>query len=194
MNELFVRTFSAEEIVWDAREMRCRLGFPFDEGDPQHTACAEQLRQVITYRAAWREADVRVENETVDLGFCTIESHSLARNLNGCGRCVVIGVTLGSQVDRLISRLAVSRPADAFVTDALASAAAEALCDAAHEAALYGRAFRPRFSPGYGDCPLGTQRDVLSYLNAAVSLGITLTENCFMNPAKSITALIGLEK
>lgn len=192
MNELHVKAFCADEISWDAREMENRLGCPYDPTSELHARCAAELRREVTYRSAWRETDVRVEGDTVDLGFTVIQSHSLARNLMPCRRAVILGVTLGTQTDRLLRRLSLCSPADAYVTDALASAAAEALCDAAHVLALGDRQYRPRFSPGYGDCSLSVQSAVLSYLNAAVSLGISLTENFFMKPSKSITAVIGV--
>ncbi len=50
-----------------------------------------------------------------------------------------------------------------------------------------------RFSPGYGDLPLETQRDFIRLLDATRKAGITLNESCLMNPLKSVTAIAGVE-
>lgn len=50
-----------------------------------------------------------------------------------------------------------------------------------------------RFSPGYGDRELKTQKDFLKWLGA-VQIGISLTEACLMQPEKSVSAVIGAWK
>ena len=49
-----------------------------------------------------------------------------------------------------------------------------------------------RYSPGYGDLPLTLQPQLLSLLDAARQIGLTLTDTCLMTPRKSVTALFGL--
>ena len=51
----------------------------------------------------------------------------------------------------------------------------------------------PRFSPGYGDLSLDTQKKLLSALDSQRKIGITLTESLLMLPTKSVSAIIGLE-
>ena len=59
-------------------------------------------------------------------------------------------------------------------------------------AAARGLYLRPRYSPGYGDFPLTCQRFLFEALQVSKKIGITLTENCFMLPTKSITGVVGL--
>ena len=57
-----------------------------------------------------------------------------------------------------------------------------------------GMFLRPRFSPGYGDFPLGCQPALLGGLEASKRVGITLTDSYLMMPSKSVTAVIGVSK
>lgn len=50
-----------------------------------------------------------------------------------------------------------------------------------------------RFSPGYGDLGLGTQRDIHRLLKLS-GLGVSLTSGCMLVPEKSVTALAGIEQ
>ena len=51
-----------------------------------------------------------------------------------------------------------------------------------------------RFSPGYGDLPLSTQKDFIRILNTERLAGVTINENYLMNPRKTVTAVCGLKK
>ena len=79
--------------------------------------------------------------------------------------------------------------------DAYGSAAAIALGLAleeavARECAPLGLQATKRTAPGYGDFDLEAQRPLVDLLDAA-SIGITLTEEFLMLPAKSISGVLG---
>ena len=63
------------------------------------------------------------------------------------------------------------------------------LSDIANE---YGVSVNPRFSPGYGDLPLGTQKDIFALLDCERKIGVTLNDSLLMSPSKSVTAFLGL--
>ncbi len=152
--------------------------------------------------------------KVLDAGQLTARGASLAKHLDGCGRTVVMAVTLGHAVDQLISETQASRIALGVVIDSGASVLAERAANMAEEqiraelaadaaaenavaadtksgrtAPLY---MTSRFSPGYGDSPLEMQEQVLDLLDARNQLGITLSKGYMMSPSKSITAIIGL--
>ena len=58
----------------------------------------------------------------------------------------------------------------------------------AHLARFGGVLESRRYSPGYGDMPLEEQKVFYRILEMQ-DMGITLTENCFMIPEKSVTAV-----
>ncbi len=159
--------------------------------------CEALAKDALSYRVAYAETLVRVTDGGLDLGFLTTPSHDLARALSGCDRAVVFGATVGLGLDRLVSRCTALSAAKGLLLDALGTAHAEALCDAfcAELAAKYakeGAILRPRFSPGYGDLPLSTQRAVFSALDLSRKIGITLNESLLMTPSKSVTAIVGV--
>lgn len=155
--------------------------------------CRAALESAMRCRFAYRLVPVNNNGGSCDLGFGEIRSKGLCRALEGCDKAYILGVTLGLGVDRLLAALAVTSPAREFITDALASAAVEGLCEYA-DRQLRGEGQKPmRFSPGYGDMPLEWQPRVLEALDARATLGITLNKALLMTPVKSITAILGVQ-
>jgi len=101
--------------------------------------------------------------------------------------------TIGAAFDAWQRRLAALSAADAFVAQAIGTAAVECVMDdlesslcaelPPHEVLL------PRRSPGYGDIPLEMSREILSVLDAPKRIGVTLTDACLLVPSKSVTAI-----
>ena len=183
-----------EKIVIDKNEAAVRLKIPRSYTDETITRCEENLRRVLNCKYAYTKVSVQIKSDNIcDLGFGDIESRDLVNALDGCKQAYILGVTIGVGADRLISRLALTSPAESFITDALASAAAESLCDYADNL-LRGEGEKPfRYAPGYGDMPLSYQPAVLDALNADYTLGITLNNSLLMTPMKSITAIMGIK-
>ena len=79
--------------------------------------------------------------------------------------------------------------------NSLAAAAIEQVCDEA-ERLIAERVSEPyftfRFSPGYGDYPLDTQKRLLRLLDAPRKIGLSLNDSLLLTPVKSVTAVIGL--
>ena len=198
-------SFPSEELKINERELSRRLGMnpEKDAGGvaPVLEKCRRQLLKAAKCRYAWRRVPLTFPEEGVCLlGDIRIESRDLCKNLRDCGEAVLMGVTLGLETDRLLMRLEKTAPAEHFITDAVASAAVESLCNQVDRQIrkVIGkegdRTFRPRYSPGYGDCSIEVQRPLLDTLSAGTTLGITLNEVCFMTPVKSITAILGIKE
>ncbi len=185
----------SKQIVIDKNEAAVRLKIPRNYTHETVSRCEENLRRVLNCKYAYINVSVQMKSDNIcDLGFGDIESYDLAKALKGCNEAYILGVTIGIGADRLISRLAVTSPAESFITDALASAAAESLCDYADNI-LRKEGEKPfRFAPGYGDMPLSYQPAVLEALNADYTLGIRLNGSLLMTPMKSITAILGIKK
>lgn len=185
----------SKQIVIDKNEAAVRLKIPRNYTNETVSRCEENLRRVLNCKYAFINVSVQMKSDNIcDLGFGDIESYDLAKALKGCNEAYILGVTIGIGADRLISRLAVTSPAESFITDALASAAAESLCDYADNI-LRKEGEKPfRFAPGYGDMPLSYQPAVLEALNADYTLGIRLNGSLLMTPMKSITAILGIKK
>lgn len=130
-------------------------------------------------------------------GGLVLLGQAIARHLKGCGRCMLLAVTLGFAVDRHISAAGQSNPYQALLLDACATTAIEDLADHATERGRELLLSEPhhvtfRFSPGYGDLPLSLQPKLLELLDARRLLGLTVGSSLLLSPIKSVTAIIGI--
>ena len=155
--------------------------------------CLAECRRAFTYRACYEVFPLSAAGDALDFGFTVIRSADLARNLRGCASAIVFAATVGMGIDVLIRRYSLLSPAKSLVCQAAGSAAVETLCDALCRDLPdeYGE-LRPRFSPGYGDLPLETQRDIFRALAPERALGLTLGASLLMTPTKSVTAFTGI--
>lgn len=185
-----IRTIDAEALCPDPIELRARLmsRIPIEGTEKYQQA----LRHAIDCRYSYQRVAIRREGNTLDLGFGCFESESLSKRLEGCREAFLFAVTLGLGVDRLLMRLSASDPTGHFITDAYASALADAACDLAEQELAQGLSCIRRYSPGYGDLSLSLQQPLLDFLQGR-QLGITLTKNWLMVPTKSITAIMGIK-
>lgn len=157
------------------------------------TECLEECE--FSYKICYREFDVTVCEDSLDLSFCTTDSKSLQKHLANCKRIVVFAATIGFDIDRRITKYSKINPAKALVFQAIGTERVESLCDA-FEAELKlekGYALTSRFSPGYSDLPLEMQKDVFKALDCYKNIGVTLNDSLLMSPSKTVTAIIGIQ-
>lgn len=157
--------------------------------------CEALIMPVLAPKAVYAPFPLEfLGEERMNLGFATVNSHSLFLNLSGCKSIVLFAATVGAGVDRLIAKYNRLSPARAAVLQAMGAAAVEQWCDElnARITEEYGPS-RPRFSCGYGDLPLSLQRSIFPALNVTKNTGATLTEGDLMMPSKSVTAIVGIK-
>ena len=160
--------------------------------------CIKEVRDKLSYKVCWREYDLNYVNGELDTGFAKINSSSLKKTLTDCRKIVVFCATVGVEIDRLIARYSVISPARAISLQAIGTERVEALCDAfcsemADRYAEQGSSTTRRFSPGYGDLCLDIQRDIFCALDVTKLIGVSLGDNLFMTPTKSVTAIFGVK-
>lgn len=195
-SDYIYKELTADEIKLNEVEKAARLKTKSGFSNELIDLCEKRLKKTINCRfcAVMTDITYGAQQGLIDLGFGEFYSRSLYENLCGCKKAYVFAVTTGLGVDRLLSRLYVSSPSEHFITDALASAYAEAACDSANEILAKSRNLRKRFSPGYGDLPIELQPKVLKAVNACRYLNITLSKALMMTPKKSITAIAGIDE
>ena len=148
-----------------------------------------EVRPQLCYRTCRMELPLELCGNSCRFGALSIESADLSAHLNGCDRAVVFAATVGVGIDRLILKYGHLSPTKALLAQAVGAERIEALCDAL--CASYPRA-TTRFSPGYGDLPLETQRDLFRLLSCEKHIGLVLNDSLMMSPSKSVTAIFGL--
>ena len=157
-------------------------------------SCLEEARKVLSYKICFSELPVKIKNNTCDLGFLSVQSENLSKNLRNCQSVILFCATIGLELDRLISKYSRLSPSRALLFHAIGAERIESLCDIFCKEISSERKLlsRPRFSPGYGDIPLETQKDILSFLQTHSNIAVFLNESMLMSPTKSVTAFMGL--
>ena len=115
--------------------------------------------------------------------------------LSGCDRAVLLACTLGAEFDAMLRAEQARDMAGAAMLNACGSALVEAGCEEAEReirARFPDLHLTDRFSPGYGDLPLSLQPSVCAALDAQRRLGVVVSDTNWMNPIKTVTAVIGL--
>lgn len=186
----------------DPREAARYLGYRGTEPDETIEALIEACIAEVEAAAVPRSIHERFPlnfsgDDSFQVASLHLHSHSLQRNLAGCGEVYLFAATLGIAVDTLIRRAALMDSAKGAVMQAAAAAVIEAFCDEENDklrklTEAEGLYLRPRFSPGYGDLSLDCQRDFLNLLKAQKNIGLTVTDSGLMVPVKSVTAIIGI--
>ncbi|MBQ8322083.1 MAG: Vitamin B12 dependent methionine synthase activation subunit [Clostridia bacterium] len=158
-------------------------------------SCIEEASDIFSSRVAYAELDVRIDGEICDFGLFSVKSAALAKNLKGSRQAVVFAATAGVGIDRLITRYSRLSPSRSVLFQAIGTERVEALCDAfCNEYARdRGVALKHRFSPGYADLSLDTQREIFKILDCKRKIGVSLNESLLMSPSKSVTAFVGIK-
>ena len=180
-----------------------RLGYRRPAQVPEKTGLLidETMKQggtLLRPRATYGLFDAATPEPGVSLlaGAIRAESRSLHERLLGCRRAVLFAATIGPEADawihHLMDRGEMTRGllADAFASSAAIALGLEVERIAARALAGEGLAPTKRHAPGYGDWALSDQAPLCALVDCG-RIGITLTEDFLMIPAKSISGVIG---
>ena len=187
----------------DRNEVYRYMGFKGEIPEPHIMEMTMQVVKEILDAASPKfcalDSSLVVREDSVQLDWFTLESKALAKHLAGCEGCVVFAATLGSGVDMLIYKYSALSPAKAVAAQAAATALIESYADDicrifSEEAAKDDLYITARFSPGYEDLSLDSQKDFLRVLDAGKRIGLCLTDADMLTPVKSITAIVGKTK
>lgn len=166
---------------------------------PLIKSCEERLLSVINPRYIYKIYDIEHTDNQVHILNSSIyfNSEDIYSHTEGCSKAVFFAATLSNNADRLISEYQVRDMTSALITDCMASAAIEQVCNHAEEIIkedINGYYMTWRFSPGYGDLSIEYQKDFIALTDAMRKIGLTVNSNNILIPRKSVTAIIGLSK
>ncbi|MDR3275483.1 MAG: hypothetical protein LBS81_05960 [Endomicrobium sp.] len=157
------------------------------------------VQKIIKPKAVVAFENIKViDNKVYFENGYTIESSNVAKLLRNCfkayGVCVTIGGAVESKRDEFLKQ---KETFNALILDAAGSVAAEETITTANlQIGIYeeknGNVLTKRYSPGYGDWILESNKDFLNWIGAE-HIGIALNEFCQMQPEKSVSALIGVK-
>lgn len=164
-----------------------------EDVEMQIRRCISEVMKASEPKLVWRRLPL-VEGRIDGL---KLEGQDIRNMLAPCHEVVLMAATIGSKVERLLMQREVSDMADAVIMDSCASTAIENVCDnfefdLRSELERQGLYLTDRFSPGYGDLPLGTQPRLCAALNTQKRIGLTVSASNIMIPRKSVSAIMGI--
>jgi cobalamin-dependent methionine synthase-like protein len=180
-----------------------RLGYRRPAQVPERTArlideVMDAGRQLLRPRAIYGSFDASTPEPGLSVigGTLRASSRSLHERLQGCRRAVLFAGTIGAEVEAWChvlmrdGQMTRGLLADAFASSAAIALGLEVEAIAARLLAEDDLTAMKRYAPGYGDWSLADQAPLCALLDAG-RIGISLTEDFLMLPAKSITGVIG---
>ena len=148
------------------------------------------------YSVCYAELPFVTNGKLCDLEAFSVESEKLSKCLGTSSKVLLFAATVGVGIDRLIAKHSRLSPSKALMLGALGAERIEALCNAFCDdyALENGVTLTPRFSAGYGDCPLEVQKQIFAFLDCPKNIGLTLNDSMLMSPTKSVTAFVGIKE
>lgn len=157
-------------------------------------SCLQEAEPILTAKLCYVKLPIRIDGDRCEMDDFSIVSKDLAKNLQGCEYVLLLCATVGIELDRLIAKYGRFSPSRALLLQAIGTERIEALCDDFCQEYAQENActLKPRFSCGYGDLPLETQRQIFALLNCSKHIGVYLNDSLLMVPSKSVTAFVGI--
>ncbi len=192
--------YNAQILKIDAAEVRRYAGLRKAQnfGEKNILDVCQEALLLLEVRGAWEIYNYKNQTVASEPPF-TILSNSVIKHLDGCEKVICMATTVGAAIEQEITKKFERGDYLASVLlDAAATAAVEQAADLMEKnfAAQFskdGYKMRWRFSPGYGDWNL-TEQEKFFKICGAEKIGLHLTSAMMLEPRKSVTAIIGLEK
>ncbi len=187
--DIFITNINKNEILKNLRYRGSEIPSDIDE---LIEACIDELKGSVKGKYLIMELDV---NDPVLSEI--IQGADTKKLLSDSERVILMAVTLGRDIEMLIRKYSYSDIAKSVVMDAVASAGVESLANDINDSLARENVplfLTDRFSPGYGDLPIGVNVRLIKLLDAAKKIGLTTSETGIMIPRKSITAIMGVSK
>lgn len=159
----------------------------------------EEMKKIIKVRYVYKlfsidksKGDIALKDSAVKL-----QGKDIYKHLEKADKCVLMAITLGSDVDTKIRYYEKTSITRALILDACATTAVEEACDnlcekLEREIVDENKVLTSRFSPGYGDLPIDLQNSFISVLESQGVIGLTASSHSILLPRKSVTAVVGV--
>lgn len=121
----------------------------------------------------------------------TLPYQELLDLFDSCHSCLIIGCTLGQEVERHLKYLSKIDMTKMTIFDAVASSYIEYVCDQYEDSLPLGdHTFR--FCPGYGEVPITLNKTFARALDMPKHIGLTVQDSNILLPQKSMIGMIGI--
>lgn len=194
---VLTKTFSNIPIDYDMLFAYLGIKDKREEFTPILKECLNEVLDKLSYRVCYCSFSVSKLCGGLDLSFTISNSKKLNEHIKNCTEIIVFSSTIGIEIDKLIKKYNHISPLKALIFEGIGTERIESLCNAfctflTQEYSRQNKLLKSRFSPGYGDLPIETQKDIFKVLNPNKYIGLTLNDSMLMSPSKSVTAIIGV--
>lgn len=189
--ELKLDNLDLEEIL---RYLEYRGQIIDDNLNAQIHRCIETVNRVAKPRYTFKEY-ILEEMGILPKELSFLSGEDIKKHIKYCNKIILFAATIGIDVERQIRIAGVKNVSDSVIMDSCASTLIEAVCDnidTKFRLKNVGKYLTFRFSPGYGDLPISTQREFSHILDTGKKIGLNISESGIMIPRKSVTAIIGV--
>ena len=154
----------------------------------------EEISAVADPKYIYKEYSFTKTDDTVTINDTVFKSKKLSRHLKNSTSICLFGATMGHGVDTVIRKYSMSDTTLAAIAQAVGAAMVETLCNIGCDQIKKDLSceIRPRFSPGYADLDLSSQKEFFSLLEMTKRLGVTLNDSFIMTPSKTVSAFVGV--
>ena len=151
--------------------------------------CIDEVKNLSLFKCVYQR--LKLKHHPLRINEYLLDNQDLNYYLKDCDEVIIIGCTLGSEIDRKIKYYEKIDMAKAVVFDAVASSYLEQCCDEYEKRFnLSKRTFR--LAPGYGNIPLEYNLYLSKILNIQSSLYVDINSGGIMTPMKSMLGIIGV--
>lgn len=182
-------------MVIDKQELLSYLGYRgqaiSQELDIKINYAIEICKQLARPMNVVKRFKVNRETKQVEGTTLILPGEDIWKHIEGCSEVYLLCGTIGFGPEREINKLMVSDRTLAIILDAAATCAIESSLDEL-ELSLDGNK-TTRYSCGYGDLPIQTQKQICQVLDTQRKIGVFVNESFMMSPQKSVTAIIGIK-
>lgn len=204
LNTVFVDRITPDLLEPDYNEVFRYMGYSLkdrteliDEVRPLVYKIVPEIQKLLTPQSVYACYPMEIEGEVLRFGGHEVRSKELARFERNCSAVYLFAATLGPKIDQTIQKKQKLDPVQGVIMQAAGAMFIEKYCDLlceklAAEAAAEGYVTKNRFSPGFADVPLETQKLFFKVLDCSHKIGLTLMDTLIMAPEKSVTAFVGL--
>lgn len=150
-----------------------------------------QIKYIIDYQ----EITLQEENLIVLKNGLELKGSAISKRLQNCNKVAIIIATIGCEYDKKLLSLQNTDALKAALFDGAGSALVEEVMNKLNnkiKTVHIDKQITKRFSAGFGDLPLETNKAMINIYNATRRLGIVINENLLMTPSKSVTAIVGI--
>lgn len=171
------------------------LGYPTNSVDTKIEAiidqCIEEIQSICQPKFVYKQFTLTHDPLEIKELQLSLSYPELIDLFDSCHSCIIIGCTLGQEIDRYLKYLSKIDMTKMTIFDAVASSYIEEASDQYQETLSLGE-HTFRFCPGYGSVPIELNKTLARILDMSKHIGLTIQDSNILLPQKSMIGMIGI--